>query len=337
MDLNLDTELFFSVVIPTRNRPEMFRVALESVLAQNFENFEIIIIDDGSTADSQSVYKEFMIQYSTKVTLHSLVYRPNGHGPSYTRNYGAQLANGKYVCFLDDDDSWSDSDHLLNAYKSISSKDKTVDVYYSNQKAFFENGKELIEFIWIEELSSKINDFVQDECGAVFVDTGFLMQSSGFAHMNCTIVNRAFFCKMNGMDENIRYESDREFYLRTIDEADFILYNPAVIARHNIPDSQKKNNVSTKSSPYEKLIFQLRTYNKGMLFAKKKEIRHFCKTNKMYTLKKLTECLQRDKNYGLSRHFAFQALSTNFSFKWLIFTAYLTVMSFIVREVNQDN
>jgi len=145
------TTPFFSIIIPTRNRPKLFLLALKSVLKQSFPNKEIIIVNDGSTGNFLEQYKLIKKKYP-KISFYYLQHRPNGHGQSYSMNYGVDQAQGKYLCFLDDDDYWTDNNHLQKAYSHISTYPFSVDLYYSNQKAYFSNGKEQTNNVWLEDL-----------------------------------------------------------------------------------------------------------------------------------------------------------------------------------------
>ena len=89
---------FFSVVIPTYNRADLLRHALESVFRQEFRNFEVIVVDDGSTEDLSCVIAD----YAERVTF----LRQKNAGPSAARNRAISVASGKYVAFLDSDDLW---------------------------------------------------------------------------------------------------------------------------------------------------------------------------------------------------------------------------------------
>ena len=88
-----------SVVIPTYNRGEFLTGAIESVLAQNYRDFELIVVDDGSTDDTARQIQPY---------LDRLTYlrQPNG-GVARARNIGIRHARGEFICFLDSDDLWT--------------------------------------------------------------------------------------------------------------------------------------------------------------------------------------------------------------------------------------
>jgi Glycosyl transferase family 2 len=89
---------FFSVIIPTYNREHWIRQTLESVLAQRFTDYEILIVDDGSTDGTARILEEF----GSKIRVFHQVNR----GPGAARNLGIQQAQGQYTAFLDSDDLW---------------------------------------------------------------------------------------------------------------------------------------------------------------------------------------------------------------------------------------
>jgi glycosyltransferase involved in cell wall biosynthesis len=95
---------FISVVIPTYNRGQQTIVAIESVLSQTYPNFEIIVVDDGSTNGSGGVIQRFISQTNGD---HQILFlsQPN-QGASIARNTGIAKARGEYIAFLDSDDLW---------------------------------------------------------------------------------------------------------------------------------------------------------------------------------------------------------------------------------------
>lgn len=86
-----------TVIIPTYNRGYIVRQAIESILRQSFTDFEIIVVDDGSTDDTRKVIE------STGDCRIKYIYKPNG-GVSSARNLGLKNASGEFVAFLDSDD-----------------------------------------------------------------------------------------------------------------------------------------------------------------------------------------------------------------------------------------
>lgn len=101
---------YFSVIIPTYNRVKLAERAVESVLLQEYQDFEVLLIDDGSSEDYSELIEKY--KFNNKVIYHK---QKNGHLSS-ARNKGISLAQGQWVCFLDDDDYYL-SNHLsaLNA------------------------------------------------------------------------------------------------------------------------------------------------------------------------------------------------------------------------------
>jgi glycosyltransferase involved in cell wall biosynthesis len=89
-----------SVVIPTYNRARLLPAALDSVLAQTYRNWEIVVVDDGSTDDTEAVVGRYgdVVRY---------VRQPNG-GVGAARNTGIRHAQGDLIAFLDSDDYWYD-------------------------------------------------------------------------------------------------------------------------------------------------------------------------------------------------------------------------------------
>ena len=93
-----------SVIIPTYNREKYVVKAIDSVLRQKFEDYEIIVVDDGSTDNT----KEIVNKYGDRIRY---IYQDNS-GVSAARNAGIKLAKGEWLAFLDSDDEWM-PDYLL--------------------------------------------------------------------------------------------------------------------------------------------------------------------------------------------------------------------------------
>ena len=293
------------------------------MLAQSFKDVEIIVVNDGSDKQSLQAYKEFEKEAPENVTFRYQIKRPNGHGQSYSMNTGALVSNGEYLCFLDDDDEWIDTEHLTRAYKSITQCSRTVDAYYTNQKAVFVDGSEKSGPIWLDDLPHLLPQKANDAQGSIEVSIPELLKSHGFAHLNCSIIRRELYLGIKGMDENIRWECDRDLYLRTLNSAKCILYNPSFIARHLIPDTSKKDNMTTMVNMLEKRLYQVTVYQKGMLLIDNSAIQAYCKASLGFIYQHITNELISTKRTTEAATYAHKALACRFSFKWLLFTYWL--------------
>ncbi len=106
---------FFSVIIPTYNRSVAVRRAIGSVLAQHFTDWELLLIDDGSTDDTKEAIwamDEPRLRY----------FFQKNQERSTARNAGIERAQGRYLCFLDSDDTYR-PDHLSSLYSFLAAHD----------------------------------------------------------------------------------------------------------------------------------------------------------------------------------------------------------------------
>jgi len=94
-------KIFFSVLIPVYNVENYLEKCVESVLCQTFQDFEIILVDDGSTDDSGKICDSLEERAVGIRVLHK-----NNEGLMMARRAGIELAQGEYLVFLDSDDSW---------------------------------------------------------------------------------------------------------------------------------------------------------------------------------------------------------------------------------------
>ena len=92
---------FFSIIIPTYNRANDLKRCLESLLTQTYQNFEVLVCDDGSTDNTNDVVNEF----NDRLNI-NYIWKENWGGPARPRNNGIRAAKGEWICFLDSDDYW---------------------------------------------------------------------------------------------------------------------------------------------------------------------------------------------------------------------------------------
>ena len=122
----------FSIIIPAYNVADYLENCVESILKQTYDNYEIIIVDDGSTDETGKVADELLKQ-SKQINV---VHQSNG-GASKARNTGMKRATGDYILFLDGDDFWSDSHFLKQIVSELTIK--LVDVIIFGYSYYYDN------------------------------------------------------------------------------------------------------------------------------------------------------------------------------------------------------
>ena len=95
-----------SVIVPVYNTVNYVRYCVESILSQTMKDFELILVDDGSSDGSEKICDEYSKNNLNVISLHQ-----KNKGVSAARNLGIEMASGDYIVFVDSDD-WVESDYL---------------------------------------------------------------------------------------------------------------------------------------------------------------------------------------------------------------------------------
>jgi len=118
-----------SIIVPVYNVEKYLRTCLDSILRQTFQDFELILIDDGSTDQSGLICDEYAAQHDCMIVLHK-----KNAGPNAARIDGIKLAKGTFITFVDSDD-WIEPKHIELLVNSL--KEKNADIvqcdYFINQ------------------------------------------------------------------------------------------------------------------------------------------------------------------------------------------------------------
>ncbi len=142
----------FSIVIPLYNKNDYIIRALESIKNQKYQDFEVLIIDDGSTDKSLNTVRKWLESCGDMLSRKIRLISQKNAGVSATRNRGAREAKYFYIAFLDADDFWKER-HLLNLKNLITKYHDKVDIF-SNGIIFQINNEEMYLRL------SVCNDFV---------------------------------------------------------------------------------------------------------------------------------------------------------------------------------
>ena len=107
-----------SVIVPTYNRADRLERALNSIVSQTYQDFELIVVDDGSTDKTSQLMKSFpKAQY---------LYIKKNSGVSKARNIGLAFAKGELICFLDSDDLWKEKKIQIQSLWLENNKDSQI-------------------------------------------------------------------------------------------------------------------------------------------------------------------------------------------------------------------
>ena len=126
-----------SIIVPVYNVEKYISNSLDSILKQDFDNFEIVIINDGSTDNSRTVCKDYTEKFSN-VFLYDL---KNG-GVSVARNFGLQMAKGDYIWFVDSDD-WIEPNSLKVLAEELAKEELEILAFYENR--YIEKDNKLVK------------------------------------------------------------------------------------------------------------------------------------------------------------------------------------------------
>ena len=319
----------FSVVIATRDRPHLLRRALQSVAAQTFRNFELVLVDDSSTGPVRAENAALLAELLPSGKLCPLPTGQAGDGPGGARNHGIAQAGRDYLAFLDDDDEWIDPAYLEVAASAITRL--KLDLHIADQEAVRPDGSVMAGSVWTEDLAGLLPaSGLVANAGTFVLSPEQLLLSQGFAHLNTTIVRRALAQdRLGGFDRAIPYEEDRDFNLRAIDAAELIGYTPRLVARHYVPAAR----ASASSIPQaERDSWRLRVLEKSIAAARHEAIRARCRRDRAYTLKRMSQQAAQRGEFAAARQYGREALRDGVGAKWLLYLASLYVRSAFARR-----
>jgi glycosyltransferase involved in cell wall biosynthesis len=188
-----------SIVIATYNRPELLQDALESIARQTFSDYEIIVVDDGSTVPGA---EQVCMKYKKCRYVRQL-----NSGESAARNYGARLARGQLLAFLDDDDKWKPD--KLERQVAFLAEHPDIGVVHSPAEIIRTDGTATGELVGANNPEWR--------SGRVFhhaVRTCVVKSPT-------SLIRKEIFDRSGGFDANIQFGEDWEFWARIANSAEF--------------------------------------------------------------------------------------------------------------------
>ncbi len=203
-----------SIIIPTYNYAHYLTETLQSVMVQSYNNWECIVVDDGSTDNTHEIVDEFV----KKNNKFRYIYQQN-KGVSAARNIGIKTAKGNFIQFLDGDDLLQPD--KIKSQIEVFKKNPEVDIVY-NQVRFFDDGKsqQLRASLqgnkpedWLPELRTKGKEVI-----ACFSKINFLV-------INSPLIKKNLFDIVGYFDESMKTLEDWDFWMRCALENCYFYFN----------------------------------------------------------------------------------------------------------------
>lgn len=254
--------MLVTIITPTFNRADFIGIAIESVLKQTVADFELIIVDDGSTDNS----KDIIQTYVSRDSRVKYFYQQN-QGQSVARNLALEKASGDYICFLDSDNYWPE-DRLEKSLAAFQ-KFPDADIVYGDCITINEAG-EIISHHNMKRYSGRV--------------TALLLRDN-FISMNTTMTKRKCFDEMGGMSGKRRVADDYDLWLKF--SAKYVFqYISEYLVYYRVMANQISSNKRLRFETNEQIILDFIKAYPQIITAKERDeglAAFYCRKARYYT------------------------------------------------------
>jgi glycosyltransferase involved in cell wall biosynthesis len=185
-----------SVVIPTHNRASFLRAAINSVLNQTFQDFEILIVDDASKDQTPELIRSFMDPRIKYIRHHT------NKGQGVTRNDGIRRTSGEFIALLDDDDEWLPH-KLEKQVRLLESSPSDVGLIYTGLYTMDASNKQVLNVVSPEQRGYALEQ---------------LWLRNFIGTCSSVLIRRIVFDKVELFDEKLAAKADYDLWIRIAEE-----------------------------------------------------------------------------------------------------------------------
>ena len=282
--------MLISVVIPTYNRPDLLRETLESVLAQTYKDLQIIVVDDGSTAETG----ELLDKFSPRVQS----IRLGRSGISTARNTGIDAAQGEFIAFVDHDDLWDP--HKLEKHVAFASAHPELALTYTDAVEFSNEGPAKNTYVeHFSALKQPSNLFAP------------MIATYAVPLMSATMIRRSFLREKGLNFPNYFGIDDVGLFLMMLVEGAKFGYFPEPLTMRRMHDSNTSSN-HRRRFEQRKLMYRdmlqtdrLGAYRDRYTPEQKSALQHGLRD----ATYRVAECDWEDRNFATARHGFLQAVA----------------------------
>ncbi|MEZ5529331.1 MAG: glycosyltransferase family A protein [Porticoccaceae bacterium] len=315
---------FISIIVPTRNRVDWLRRCLNGIAEQTFPDYEVIVVDDGSSADVMESYRGMMLEFGDRYSLLEANSEERRRlGPSVIRNMGIQAAIGEYVAFCDDDDYWCQADYLSVAADSL--RKTGADLHFANQRIL--HGDEVVAEGSFRHVKATLKPHQCLQGGLPIYQVGReqMLSFPDYAHLNITIARKTLLDQIGGFWEETRYAEDVDLFVRLCDQARGILFRPDVCSTHNAPVKHDRESASKAVGDVNRRLLENSVYWHLLACCRDRAAIHYAKSSLASNAKLLTGELQGRGVKEAAGTVARVACAASPSFKWGLYSLWLSL------------
>jgi glycosyltransferase involved in cell wall biosynthesis len=295
-----------SIVIATRNRCEPLSRALQSVYEQSFQDYEVLIVDDGSEAAVQEYQDNLTNRFDKRFKRVSQF--PSGSpgtGPSAARNRGIEAAQGQFVAFLDDDDHWIAQDHLSVAVDCL--RRANGDLFFTDMQGEID-GKIVMPRYFPNTRQLCSGEPLQPDKGVYVVSLRRVATLNYVVHPDSIVADRRLLRKIGGFWPLLRFNEDWDFMMRLIDKASLVLFRAIATVGYELPADRQAN--STVISNHDQLLQKLTSTQHVRMTCSQQLVRQVARAFEAWSLRELALFMSHTGQSSEARRFAIQALAT---------------------------
>ena len=319
-----------SIVVPTRNRVDWLRRCLNGIKEQDFPDYEVVVIDDGSSGDVIEAYQAMMLEFGSRYHLiRANCDEERRLGPSVVRNVGIAKSSAEYIAFCDDDDYWCQKDLLSIAADCL--KKTGAELHFANQKIL--HGDEVVSntsFSHVEQSLQKEQQLA--EYPVYQISRGQILSFPDYAHLNITIAKKSLLEKIGGFWEEIRYAEDVDLFVRLCDKAEGILFRSDVCSVHNAPVKHDKESASKIVGDINRRLLENSVYWHLLTICQTPEAIQYAASSLSSNSKLLTtELISRQSNKAAAS-IARMALGAKPSLKWGFYALWISIKSVLSKQ-----
>jgi glycosyltransferase involved in cell wall biosynthesis len=321
--------IIVSVVVPTRNRVEWLRRCLNGIAEQTYPDYEVIIVDDGSTTDVVTSYEKMLLEFGPRFRLvRANVDEHRRLGPSVVRNIGIDHADGTYIAFCDDDDYWCQPDLLAVAATALESTN--ADLHFSNQKIL--RGDEVVAPATLPHIEAKLLEEQRLDGLPVYrISRAQMLSFPDYAHLNITIARKSLLDSIGGFWEETRYAEDVDLFVRLCSASESILFRPDVCSVHNSPVQHDKESASKSVMEIDRRLLENSVYWHLLASCKTPEAIQYASLSLSSNSKQLANDLKGAQSAASVRVISRMALAAKPSLKWGVYCLWLSVRGFFSK------